>query len=140
MNDVTITGFGQSELDDYLAEAARLQNRCIMPDPEAHNGMYFRSDHFNFAKRGVPALFAKGISDSREHGREWARRQMEDYWANRYHRPDDEYDPATSDLSGLAEDAQLMFRVGLRLSQEDRFPNWKEGSEFKAIREQSSIR
>ncbi|MEJ2722088.1 MAG: M28 family peptidase, partial [bacterium] len=131
MADVTIFGYGQSELDDYVADAAKKQDRHVAPEPFPENGMYFRSDHFSFAKSGVPALFAKGWSEQRDHGREWTRGKIEDYWSNHYHRPSDEYDPQTADLSGIVEDAKLFFRIGYRLSREDRFPRWSEGSEFK---------
>ena len=137
MKDVTITGYGQSELDDYVETAARKQERYVMPDPEAHNGMYYRSDHFSFARLGVPALFAKGCNDHAEHGKAWARQKMKEYWENHYHRPSDEFDPESADLRGLLLDTKLFFNIGLQLSMEETFPAWKEGSEFKAVREKN---
>jgi Zn-dependent M28 family amino/carboxypeptidase len=134
---VTITGFGQSELDDYVSDAAKKQGRYVMPDPDAHNGMYFRSDHFSFARRGVPGLFAKGCSDHAEHGKAWARRKMVEYWTRHYHQPSDEYDSETADFAGLVADTKLLFDVGLKLAMESAFPAWKEGSEFKALREKN---
>ena len=68
-NDVTITGYGNSELDDTLAELAKKYNRYIMPDPDAYNGMFYRSDHFPFVQKGIPAMFAKGWNDNRKQGR-----------------------------------------------------------------------
>ncbi len=137
MRDVTIFGYGQSELDDYVSKAAKEQNRYITPEPFPENGMYFRTDHFSFAKVGVPALFFKGWTDHVRHGKEWTRRRIQDFWTNHYHRPSDEYDPQTADLSGIVEDAKLFFKIGLELSLEDTFPNWREGSEFRKIRDRA---
>ena len=134
MKDLMVTGFGQSELDDYAAEAAKKQGRYILPDPNPHTGMYFRADHFSFAKAGVPALFARGNSDHIEKGKEYMSKMEKDWLANNYHKPFDEYQDWW-DLSGVEEDAILMFRIGWKLANEDTFPKWKEGSEFKAIRE-----
>ena len=138
MKDVTITGFGQSELDGYVEEAAKEQDRYIMADPFPEKGMYYRSDHFSFAKMGVPSLFVKGWSDHREKGKEFATEKINYYWANTYHKPSDEYDPATADLSGNVEDAKLFFKIGMKLAMENNFPKWSAGSEFKAIREKSN--
>ncbi len=134
MNDLTITGYGQSELDDYAAEAAKAQGRYLLPDQEPEKGYFFRSDHFNFAKIGIPALFATGGYDHREKGKEYAKEQQQAYTTDRYHRPADEYDE-TWNLSGVVQDAQLYYSIGQRLANETTFPQWKEGSEFKAIRE-----
>ena len=135
MRDVTITGFGQSELDRYVEEAAKEQDRYIMADPFPENGMYYRSDHFSFARQGVPSLFIKGWSDHREKGKDFATEKINYYWANTYHKPSDEYDPATADLSGNVEDAKLFFKIGMKLAMENNFPKWSEDSEFRAMRE-----
>ena len=133
MKDVMITGYGQSELDDYVEEVAKKYDRYIFPDPNPHTGMYFRADHFAFAKAGVPALFARGNCDSREYGKEWALKKEADWLANNYHKVTDEYEDWW-DLSGVTEDAKLLFEVGYKLSKESAFPKWKEGSEFKNLR------
>ncbi|RMI17036.1 MAG: M20/M25/M40 family metallo-hydrolase, partial [Calditrichaeota bacterium] len=135
MKDITIIGEGQSELDEYVYEAARAQGRYVRPDPEPEKGIFYRSDHFSFAKQGVPALYTKMGIDHVEHGPEWTQEQNRHWTMNFYHKPDDEYDPQTWDLSGAIDDIRLLFRVGQRLSMEDRFPNWKAGSEFKAKRD-----
>ncbi|MDO9274906.1 MAG: M28 family metallopeptidase [Lutibacter sp.] len=137
MKDVTITGFGQSELDSYVEKAAKVQDRYITDEPFPENGMYFRSDHFSFAQAGIPSLFIKGWQDSREHGKEWAKEQINNYWANTYHKPTDQYNPKTADLSGCVEDAKLFFKIGYQLANESTYPKWNEKSEFKAIREKS---
>ncbi len=134
MKDVMITGYGQSELDDYVRDVAADQDRYVTGDPNSHTGMYFRSDHFPFAKKGVPALFARGNTDSRENGKEWAAEQEKDYIKNRYHKPADNFYPDTWNFEGIAEDAELAFIVGYKLSISDVFPGWKSGSEFKKLR------
>jgi Zn-dependent M28 family amino/carboxypeptidase len=134
MKDLMITGYGQSDLDDLLAEAAGEQDRYIVKDPNSQTGMYFRSDHFPFAKKGVPSAFARGNTDSREHGKEWAAKMEKDYIDNRYHRPGDNYEPGNWDLNGIAEDARLEFIAGYKLASTDYFPKWKQGSEFENIR------
>ena len=134
MKDLMITGYGQSDLDELLAEAAREQDRFVIRDPNSQTGMYFRSDHFPFARKGVPSAFARGNVESREQGREWTARAEKDYINNRYHRPADNYEPDKWDLSGIAEDAALAFTVGYRIANSDQFPQWKNGSEFKNIR------
>jgi Zn-dependent M28 family amino/carboxypeptidase len=101
MNDVTVIGLGNSELDDYLTDAARRQKRRVRPDPEAEKGFYFRSDHFNFAKEGVPALYTDQGIDHVEHGEAWTMERRAEYTADNYHKPSDEYD-VNWDLSGRA--------------------------------------
>jgi len=134
MKDVMVTGFGQSELDDYLEAAAAKQDRYLFPDPNAHTGMYFRSDHFPFASKGIPALYARGNCDSREYGKEWAAEQEKDYLDRKYHKAADNYYPELWDMSGIVEDAQLSFDIGYQLANSDKWPEWKEGSEFKHLR------
>jgi len=133
MKDVMVTGYGQSELDDLLADAARKQDRYILPDPNPESGMYFRSDHFPFARAGVPALFARGNCDSREYGREWAAEQENDFIRNRYHKPADNYYPEMN-FDGIAEDARAILDVAFTLVTSDIRPGWKPGSEFANIK------
>ena len=134
--DVMVTGYGKSELDDLLAEVAPAHDRYIFPDPNPQTGMYYRSDHFSFARVGVPALFARGNCHSRKHGKEWSRKKEQFWLENRYHDPSDEYNPETWDLSGIRDDARLFFEVGYRLANQNNFPGWKAGAEFKKLREQ----
>jgi len=135
MKDVMVTGYGQSELDNLVGEIAMKQDRYIFPDPNPHTGMYFRSDHFSFAKLGVPSLFIRGNCDSREFGKEWAAEQEQDYINNRYHRPADNYYPETWDFTGIVEDTQMAFEIGYRLCSVKEFPKWNENSEFRSLRE-----
>ena len=137
--DVVIVGRGQSDLEDYAAAAATKQGRTIRGDFNPSAGSYFRSDHFNFAKVGVPALYLKTGVNSVKNGEAWGKAQFEEYNLNRYHAPSDEYS-SSWDLSGIIEDMQLLFEVGYRLSNESTFPGWKTGSEFKAARENGSTK
>ncbi|MFC5411381.1 M28 family metallopeptidase [Larkinella bovis] len=132
--DVVLVGKGQSDLEDYAATEATKQGRTIRGDFNPSAGSYFRSDHFNFAKVGVPALYLKTGVNSVKNGEAWGKAQLEDHNLNRYHAPSDEYS-SSWDLSGIIEDMQLLFNVGYRLSNESSFPGWKTGSEFKVIRE-----
>jgi len=134
-HDITVVGFGNSELDAYVEEAAHAQGRTVRPDPEPEKGYYYRSDHFSLAKVGVPSLYTDQGIDNVEHGEAWTRAREDEYRAQRYHQPGDEYSPSW-DLSGQAEDLQLLFTVGFRLARGREFPNWREGTEFKAIRDQ----
>ncbi len=134
MKDLMITGYGQSELDEYAKEAADYQGRYVVPDPNPESGMFYRADHFSFAKAGVPALFARGNTHHAEKGREWTALQEQVWIRTRYHKPQDEYDPETWNLEGIADDARLAFRIGWKLSNNRDFPEWKEGSEFKSLR------
>jgi len=133
--DIVVYGFGQSELEDYAAVSARKQHRIIVPDPVPSSGLYYRSDHFNLAKVGVPSLFTGSGVDNVKNGRDWGLKQVADFTKFRYHSPQDNFDPKTWDLSGIVEDVRLVFDMGYRLSNSDIYPKWKEGSEFKAIRE-----
>jgi len=121
-------------LDVYAARAARSQDRYITGDPNPQTGMYFRSDHFAFAAKGVPSLFARGSIESRKFGKEWAAEKERDFIRNIYHRPADNYDPEKWDLEGIAEDAVFAFTIGYELITTDHFPAWNSGSEFKQTR------
>ncbi len=134
MKDLTITGKGQSDLDELAAEEAAKQGRYVLPNQEPEKGFFFRSDHFNFAKIGIPALYAKGGYDHMEKGKAYAMKKQEDYTGVRYHQPSDEYNPEVYQLAGIVQDAELYLNIGLRLANEDLNPGWKEGSEFKSKR------
>ncbi len=135
--DVVVVGARSSELENYLAEAAERQDRYIRSEPTPERGYYYRSDHFNFAKVGVPALFAESGEDNLEFGIEYGATMAQDYTDNRYHAPSDEYDPSWN-LAGAAEDLLLYFDIATELANDDYFPQWYEGNEFKAIRDTSA--
>lgn len=134
--DVSVVGYGASELEPYLERAAAKQDRVLREEPTPENGFFYRSDHFNFAKVGVPALYFKlGIED-REKGAEWAKAKAAEFTALHYHKPSDEFRPGT-DLRGGVQDLELLFDVGSTLVREKRFPNWYATSEFRAARDRS---
>ncbi|WP_111670469.1 M28 family metallopeptidase [Algoriphagus litoralis] len=135
MKDVSIIGAGQSEMEDLLNVELEKLGRYSAPEPNPVAGYYFRSDHFNFAKIGIPALyFGTGI-DHFEKGKEYGKSLQEDYVANYYHKPNEEYDPERWNLDGAVDDVQLLYHVGKNLANSDKWPEWKAGSEFKAVRD-----
>ncbi len=133
--DMTVTGYGSSELEDILKPLAAEQGRSLHAESSVQSGFYFRSDHFNFAKAGVPALYAGGGQDLLEGGIEAGRKAAEAYGRDRYHSPRDEYDPATWKLDGTMEDLELLYGVGRELAGGESWPNWYQGNPFKANRD-----
>jgi Zn-dependent M28 family amino/carboxypeptidase len=132
--DVTVIGMGASDLDDYLKAAAAEQGRTLKPDPESEKGFYYRSDHFNFAKQGVPALYIDDGTEFIGKPADFGMKVRERYNKESYHAPSDDVKPDW-DLSGAAEDAQLFFVVGYRVANAAKYPEWKPGNEFRAVRE-----
>jgi len=133
--DMVVVGEGQSELEDYLKEEVEKTGGYISFDSHPEAGYYYRSDHFNFAKAGIPALYIKTGIDVVGKGKEFGLKLQDDYIAKNYHQPSDEYNPSTWTAEGAINDLALLFRVGKRLAFEEKWPQWKQGSEFKAIRE-----
>lgn len=134
--DVAVVGFGNSELEDHLAKAARDQGRVVVQEPYPERGYYYRSDHFNLARIGVPALYLTRSTDSVVHGKAWGDERLKAYNANDYHKPSDEYSPDW-DLSGAVQEIQLLHAVGGELASSRDFPQWRDGVEFKAARDAS---
>ena len=132
--DMTVIGFGASDLDDYVRDAAGEQGRVLRPDPEPEKGFYYRSDHFNFAKLGVPALHFDDGVDFLGKTPEYSAKVRGDYTERDYHKPSDIVRPEW-DLSGAREDLKVYFAVGYRVAEADKFPEWKPGNEFRAKRE-----
>ena len=132
--DITVIGLGMSTLDDYVKTVATEQGRAVNPDPEPEKGFYFRSDHFSFAKVGVPALDAEGGIDYLGRPAGWGLKMREKFTKENYHKPSDTITPDWH-LSGAVQDLQLLFEVGYRVADADRFPTWSPGSEFRARRE-----
>jgi Zn-dependent M28 family amino/carboxypeptidase len=132
--DITLVGYGASELDDYTAAAAAEQGRIVHGDAEPEKGFYYRSDHFNFAKQGVPALDPDGGVDYLGQPADYAKNVRDDWTEHRYHTPKDVVLPGWN-LDGTREDLKVLFAVGYRVAQADKFPEWKPGSEFRAVRE-----
>jgi Zn-dependent M28 family amino/carboxypeptidase len=133
--DVTVIGLGMSSLDDHVKTVAAEQQRTVRPDPQPEKGFYYRSDHFNFAKAGVPALYVDSGVEYVGKPEGWGLQMQEKYTAENYHKPSDQYD-SSWDLSGLVQDSQLLFTVGYRVANQTEYPTWNPGTEFKAKRDQ----
>jgi len=131
--DVGVVGAGKSSLDGVLAEAAQEQGRSVADDPFPDRGLFYRSDQFNFARAGVPALFVGPGVDYYGRPPGWGREQVEAWEEHHYHQPSDDYDPGW-DLTGMVEDAQLAFRTGLLVAQAKNAPHWLPGDEFARLR------
>ena len=136
MKDIVVVGIGQSDLEDYLSEEAEAVGRYTSPEPNPVAGYYFRSDHFCFAKVGIPALYTNTGIDHIEKGAEFGKQLQDEYVAKYYHKPSDEYDTTRWNLDGAVDDLKLLFNVGKRLAFENTWPQWKSGSEFRSVREE----
>ena len=134
--NLTVIGKGKSGLDAYLDAAAKAEGRTPEMEPTPEKGFYYRSDHFSFAKLGVPMVYFEGGDDLVTGGKEAAKKIAEDYEKNAYHSPKDEYQEAW-DWTGVMADLKLYYRVGRMLAMTDAWPNWNEGDEFRAIRDKS---
>jgi Zn-dependent M28 family amino/carboxypeptidase len=131
--DFVSIGLGNSTLHGFLIEAARAQGRTVIGDPEPEKGYFYRSDHFEFAKRGVPGLHADSGIDYVDRPPGWGRAKRDEYVVNDYHKPSDEIRPDW-DLSGALEDLRAFFAVGEALSRSEAWPVWADDSEFKSAR------
>jgi Zn-dependent M28 family amino/carboxypeptidase len=134
--DLVVIGLGNSELDDVLRPIAGKQQRVLVEEDGVEKGFFFRSDHFSFAKYGVPALYAKGGIDHVEKGVEFGRQVQANYTTALYHKPADEFDP-NWDLRGVVQDLYALYGVGRTLADSDAWPNYVEGNAFKAARDAS---
>ncbi len=136
-HDYTVVGMGSSELEDMLKKVADRQGRVLHEEAHPEAGGYFRSDHFNFAKAGVPALYVDGGEDLLEGGKAAGDAASRDYNEHRYHAPGDEYDAATWKLDGTVEDLTALYTIGDELANSEQWPNWYEGNPFKAKRDEA---
>ena len=134
--NLTVIGKGKSQLDLYLEAAAKSEGRTPESEPTPEKGFYYRSDHFSFAKLGVPMVYFEGGDDLVTGGKAAAKAAAEDYEKNRYHAPGDEFDEKW-DWSGVMSDLKLYYRVGRMLAMTDAWPNWNDGDEFRAVRDKS---
>jgi Zn-dependent M28 family amino/carboxypeptidase len=132
--DVIVVGLGASDLDDYAREVATEQGRTIVPDQEPEKGFYYRSDHFPFAKEGVPALDASSGNQYVGKPEDYGRKLREEYTAKHYHQPSDEVQPDWV-TTGTVEEANFYLKVAYKVAQADKYPEWKPGNEFKAKRD-----
>jgi Zn-dependent M28 family amino/carboxypeptidase len=132
--DVEDLSDNNSTLDDLLAAAAKRNGRVMIPNSQPEKGGFYRADHFEFSKRGVPSLYTGGGKDFIGKPANFGQQKKDDYTAHHYHQVSDEVDP-NWDLSGAVQDVQLLFEVGYQVANGDKFPEWKSGSEFKSKRE-----
>lgn len=134
--DIVVVGRGKSELDAYLTKIAGEAKRPVVDEPTPEKGFYYRSDHFSFAKLGVPMFNFGSGDDLVEGGKEAGKKASEDYEKNRYHAPGDEYEAITN-WDGMLADLRLYYAAGRMLAMTDAWPNWVEGDEFRAARDKS---
>ena len=132
--DMTVVGKGNSQLEDLLKKFTDIQGRVLTAETTPQDGFYFRSDHFNFAKAGVPALYAKGGDDLIEGGTDAGRQANEDYRDLRYHKPSDAYDAGWK-LEGVLQDLDALYNVGRELAASDQWPTWYDGNAFRAAQD-----
>ena len=133
--DITVVGKGSSELEDVLKTVLDSQQRTAVGEENTAAGYYFRSDHFNFAKAGVPALYIDSGTDLVEGGKAAGDAAGKDYTDNRYHKPGDQFDAATWKLDGIVQDVNTAYAVGETLANGGQWPNWNAGNPFKAARD-----
>ena len=137
-SDMGVIGQGQSQdLETLLGELLHAQGRKVEPESAPEKGFFFRSDHFNFAKQGVPALYARAGITHVAHGADFGQQWADEYTAKRYHKPADEYDPEW-DYAGVVDDLNIYLEAGKRLSAPGVWPAWSASSEFRAVREASA--
>ncbi len=138
--DTLLIGAGQSELERYLEEGARAQGRTVTPEGHPERGLFYRADHFTFAKRGVPVLLSMALAGAYElqdGGLAASERWLEAFTSNCYHQTCDAWSPDW-DLRGAAQEAELYRGIGARLANSRDWPQWNEGSEFRQVRDQSA--
>ena len=133
--DITVVGKGSSQLEDVLKTVLDTQQRVAKGETNTAAGYYFRSDHFNFAKAGVPALYIDSGTDLLEGGQAAGDAAGKDYTDNRYHKPGDQFDAATWKLDGIVQDVETAYSVGEVLANDGQWPNWNAGNPFKAARD-----
>ncbi|HAR56995.1 MAG TPA: peptidase M28 [Idiomarina baltica] len=136
MKDLVVIGYGNSEMDEYVQPFLEEQGRYLTPNPTPEAGFFYRSDHFNLAKKGVPMLYAEGGNDHITKGKEWTEEQRAKYVAEAYHKPADEYNPDW-DLRGTQQDLSAFYQLGRSLANSRDWPQWAEGNEFEAIRKET---
>ena len=134
--DIVVVGRGKSELDAYLTKIAAAARRVVVDEPTPEKGFYYRSDHFSFAKLGVPMFNFGSGEDLVAGGKDAGKKAAEDYEKNRYHAPADEYD-AIANWDGMIAALQLYYAAGRMLAMTDAWPNWVKGDEFRAARDAS---
>lgn len=134
--DMTIVGYGNSQLDNYAEKVLKKYGRYAAPDPTPEKGGYFRSDHFSFAKKGIPAINLSSGIDDKAHGKEWALAMSEKWIEENYHKPSDNYEPEKWDFNGMIDDIKVYFETGYDISMTGKFPEWNRKFPFKPLRDE----
>jgi Zn-dependent M28 family amino/carboxypeptidase len=140
VKDAVLVGRGQSEMDNYFAQAAKAQGRYVTPENHPERGLFYRADHFSFAKRGVPVLLdmaLAGAYDMVDGGRPAGESWLDSFTTNCYHQTCDAWSPSWN-LKGAAQEAELFYAIGARLANSRAWPKWTETSEFANVRAQSN--
>jgi Zn-dependent M28 family amino/carboxypeptidase len=132
--DIEDLSNNNSTLDDLLTAAAKRNGRVMQPNSQPEKGSFYRADHFEFSKRGVPSLYTGGGKDFIGKPADFGQQKKDDYTAHHYHQVSDEVNP-NWDLAGAVQDIQLLFEVGYQVANGDKFPEWKPESEFKGKRD-----
>jgi Zn-dependent M28 family amino/carboxypeptidase len=135
-HNLSVVGYGNSELEDYLKVVADKQDRVLEREATPEKGYFYRSDHFSFAKVGVPVLYAESGNDYVGKPEGFGDAAAKDYTSKRYHKVKDEFNPDW-DYSGALQDMELLYEIGHTIANERSFPNWYEGNEFRSIRDES---
>jgi Zn-dependent M28 family amino/carboxypeptidase len=136
VRDFVVVGWNNSDMQNFAEPHVIAQNRYLSPENNPEAGIFYRSDHFSMAKKGVPVLYAKGGVDHFFEGREYGEREAADFLANRYHKVADKFNPEW-DLRGIHQDLWVFFRVGNDLANSRVWPQWAQGNEFEALRLES---
>jgi Zn-dependent M28 family amino/carboxypeptidase len=139
-HDARVIGSGQTDIEDRLKTLLAASNRVMTPDPNPEAGYFFRSDHFPLAKRGVPMLYMGSGIDLLTGGTDAGRAADEAYRKDRYHQQADEFDAATWNLAGIAEDVSVLHALGMQLANSRNWPNYRETSEFRPVRDKSAAK
>jgi Zn-dependent M28 family amino/carboxypeptidase len=135
--NLDLIGGGRTELEDDLVRIARMDGLAVAPETNPEAGWYFRSDHFAFARRGVPTVYFRAGRDLVNGGRARGEALAADYNANRYHQTTDEFDPSW-DMSGAVQEGTAAWRLGRELANSRRWPTWREGVDYRALRDASA--
>jgi Zn-dependent M28 family amino/carboxypeptidase len=133
-SDIEVIGYGASTIDDLAVAIAKEQGRTVVPDTHPERGSYYRSDHFEFAKEGVPAFYGKSGKKFIGMPEDFGEKKVNEYIAKDYHQPSDEIKPDWT-FEGAAQDTEFLLQLGLRIANEPKLPEWKPGNEFKAKRD-----
>lgn len=131
----SVIGLGLSELDNYIKEEADKMGKTLMSEMNPEAGSYFRSDHFNFAKVGVPAVYVSAGDEHMTQPKDYMQKVSGSWIKENYHKVTDNYDPQNWNFDGMMEQLQFIYNVSMQIANGSTFPNWNENTPYKKIRE-----